>query len=54
MGKDIDWDEINDLDLDKSPEAHERFDAALKRSMGVKTTEREDQLLREWCARKEW
>lgn len=54
MGKDINWDEINDLDLDTSPEAKERFDAALKRAMRMPTTEREDQLLREWCEKRGW
>ena len=54
MGKDIDWKEINALNLDKSPEADERFEAALKRGLGVKTTERENQLLREWCEKQGW
>lgn len=51
MGKDIDWDAINELDLDTSPEADERFEASLKRAMRMPTTERENQLLREWCTK---
>jgi hypothetical protein len=52
MGKPIDMAAINEeLDLDTSPEAQERFDAALKRGMGMPTTEREDELLRQWCTK---
>lgn len=54
MGKDIDWDAINDLDLDRSPEAHERFNAALKRAMNMPTSEREDHLLKSWVERQSW
>jgi hypothetical protein len=54
MGEDINWNEIHQLDLDTSPEAHERFEAALKRGLNVKTTEREDRLLREWCEKVGW
>lgn len=51
MGKDIDLDAINELDLDKSPEADERFEAAVKRGLRVPTTAREDELLRKWCTK---
>lgn len=54
MGKDIDWEAIKALDIDTSPEAGERFNAAVKRGLRVRTTEREDQLLREWCKEQGW
>lgn len=48
MGKPIDWDAINELDLDTSPEAEVRFNAALKRAMNVPISEVEAEALRKW------
>lgn len=51
MGKDIDWEAIKKLNLDTSPEAEMRFNAALKRALRVPTTPEEDKALAEQARR---
>jgi hypothetical protein len=54
VGNDINWDEIEEVELDTSPEAEIRFNAALKRGLRMPTTPEEDQLLDAWAKKQGW
>jgi hypothetical protein len=50
----IDWDAIEKMQMDTSPEAEIRFNALCKRMLGQKTTPEEDALLAKRCKELGW